>query len=196
MIKMIRVALKLLAVLVVPGCSASPLPENSGAPMKPSLYDYSATDVADQSVPLSQYRGKVALVVNTASKCGFTYQYKNLEEIYQRFKDQGLVVLAFPSNDFGEQEPGGNAEIKKFCELKYQTTFPVFSKAPVSGAEKQEVYRFLTQASPSEFQGDPGWNFVKFLVDKNGQVVGRYSSMTSPSSDEVVAAIERELSRS
>lgn len=163
--------------------------------MKASLYDYSVNDLGAQLVSLNQYRGKVVLVVNTASQCGFTHQYKDLEELYQRFKDRGFVVLGFPSNDFGGQEPGGDQEIRKFCELKYRTTFPIFSKAPVSGPEKQEVYRFLTEASPQEFNGDPGWNFVKFLVNKQGLVVNRYSSMTSPTNKGLIEALEEELRR-
>lgn len=159
----------------------------------PSLYELSATSISGESVPLSTYRGTVALVVNTASQCGFTSQYKGLEEIYQKYKDRGFVVLGFPSNDFGRQEPGSNAEIKQFCELKYRTTFPMFEKNPVSGGEKQPVYTFLTEKSAPEFQGDPGWNFVKFLVDKSGVVIGRFSSMTSPTSGKIEEAIEAAL---
>jgi len=158
-----------------------------------SLYDLTAVSVAGEPVSLSTYRGTVALVVNTASQCGFTSQYKGLEELYKKFKDRGFVVLGFPSNDFGRQEPGSNAEIKKFCELKYRTTFPVFEKNPVTGNEKQPVYKFLTEESAEEFQGDPGWNFVKFLVDKNGVVIGRFSSMTGPTSGKIERAIEEAL---
>jgi glutathione peroxidase len=161
--------------------------------MKKSLYDYTVKDLAGEDVPLEKYRGSVALVVNTASQCGFTYQYKDLEAVYQKYKEKGLVVLGFPSNDFGGQEPGSNQEIKKFCELKYKTTFPLYEKAPVSGAERQPVYQFLTEGSAEEFRGDPGWNFVKFLIDKNGNVVGRFSSMQSPTGSEIEDAIEKHL---
>lgn len=158
-----------------------------------SLYDLTVTAVNGEPANLGAYRGKVALVVNTASKCGFTSQYKGLEELYQKYKDRGFVVLGFPSNDFGRQEPGTNAEIKQFCELKYRTTFPIFEKNPVTGAEKQPAYKFLTEQSEAEFHGDPGWNFVKFLVNKNGVVIGRFSSMTSPSSGSIERAIEEAL---
>ncbi len=160
-----------------------------------SLYDYSVTDLQGETVELKEFKGKVSLVVNTASECGFTSQYKDLEEVYLALKDRGFVVLGFPSNDFGAQEPGSDQEIKKFCELKYKTTFPIFSKAPVSGERKQPVYQFLTEGSGEEYRGDPGWNFVKFLVDRNGQVVGRFSSMRSPTGKAVLRAIEEQLAK-
>ena len=158
-----------------------------------SLYDLSAGGLDGQKIELATFSGKVALVVNTASKCGFTSQYKDLESVYQEYKDQGFVVLGFPSNDFGGQEPGTNQEIKTFCELKYKTTFPVFAKGSVSGTEKQPVYKFLTEQSEKDYQGDPGWNFVKFLVDKQGKVVGRFSSITSPNGRKLRSAIEAML---
>ena len=134
-------------------------------------------------------------MVNTASQCGFTPQYEGLEQLYQKFKGRGFSVLAFPSNDFGAQEPGSNEAIKKFCELKYKTTFPVFAKGVVRGKEKQAVYQFLTEQSAEVFNGDPGWNFVKFLVDQDGRVIGRFSSMTTPMSERIVGAVEKALSR-
>lgn len=184
---------QLLALLCVPGFAQAQVPTKGGAPLKPSFYDYSVKDLGNQDVPLAQYRGSVALVVNTASQCGFTYQYKDLEAVYQKYKEKGFVVLGFPSNDFGGQEPGSNQDIKKFCELKYKTTFPMFAKGPVSGAERQPVYQFLTEGSPEDFRGDPGWNFVKFLINKEGKVVGRFTSMQSPMGSEIEAAIEKEL---
>jgi glutathione peroxidase len=185
---------RILFLVVFSFLSQSPRLANADGPEAKSLYHLSVTDVSGTQRALSEYRGKVALVVNTASGCGFTPQYKGLEELFQRYKDRGFVVLAFPSNDFGQQEPGSNAEIKKFCELKYKTTFPVFAKGPVSGEQKQPVYRFLTELSAKEFQGDPGWNFVKFLVDKEGIVVDRFSSMTTPMSSTVTQRIEDLLS--
>jgi len=161
-----------------------------------NFYQLSAQDIEGKQVSLAEYKGKVALVVNTASQCGFTSQYKGMESLYQEYKDRGLVVLAFPSNDFAGQEPGSNSDIKKFCELKYNTTFPIFSKAPVTGADKQPVFKFLTEKSAADYQGDPGWNFVKFLIDKNGQVVGRFSSMTSPDGGKIKRAIEEVLADS
>ncbi len=159
-------------------------------PVDKNFYEYTAKSITGEEVKLDVFRGKVALVVNTASNCGFTSQYQGLEELYQKYKDQGFVVLAFPSNDFGGQEPGKNEEIKHFCELKYKTTFPIFEKNPVKGSEKQPVYKFLTENSEKKFQGDPGWNFVKFLVDQQGQVVGRYASITTPTSKKIVKTIE------
>jgi glutathione peroxidase len=187
-----RVA-QILALLCIPGFSQAQVPSKGGEPMKSSFYDYSVNDLAGEKTALEKYRGSVALVVNTASQCGFTYQYKDLEAVYQKYKERGFIVLGFPSNDFGGQEPGSDQEIKKFCELKYKTTFPVFAKAPVSGAERQPVYRFLTEGSDEAFKGDPGWNFVKFLINKDGKVVGRFSSMQSPTGSEIEAAIEKEL---
>lgn len=165
-------------------------------PDTPSLYALTASSISGEQLALSQFRGKVALVVNTASECGFTSQYKGLEELYQEYKDRGFVVLGFPSNDFGGQEPGSNEEIKKFCELKFHTTFPMFAKGEVTGPAKQQVYRFLTEQSAEEFRGDPGWNFVKFLVDREGRVVGRFSSMTKLSSRSLRAALEKVLTGS
>ena len=163
--------------------------------LKESLYDYSVQNTKGETVSLEKYRGSVALVVNTASRCGFTGQYKDLEVVYSKFKDRGFVVLAFPSNDFGAQEPGTDREIEDFCELNFNTTFPLFTKAPVSGEAKQPVYRFLTEASAEEFRGDPGWNFVKFLVDRDGKVAGRFSSMRSPSGKAITRLIEELLTR-
>jgi glutathione peroxidase len=185
--------IRLLAALLFPSLPCAHIAAADSAPLLPTLYDYIVKDIDGKEVVLSAYRGKVALVVNTASNCGFTYQYKDLEALFQRFKEKGFVVLGFPSNDFGGQEPGKNEEIKAFCESTYKTTFPIFEKAPVSGSERQPVYRFLTEASAKEFQGDPGWNFVKFLVNKEGKVVGRFSSMDSPTGNSIVAAIESQL---
>ena len=181
------ISLSLLLNIPVMAQSTEPHSATSG------LYDLPVRTITGEESSLESYRGKVSLVVNTASNCGFTSQYKGLEELYQKFRDRGFVVLGFPSNDFGGQEPGSNAEIKKFCELKYRTTFPMFEKNPVSGEEKQAVYKYLTERSSTEFQGDPGWNFVKILVDKNGQVIGRFSSMTSPTSGKIEQAIEAAL---
>jgi len=157
--------------------------------MPSSLYDITAKDITGQETPLSKFKGKVALVVNTASKCGFTYQYKDLESLYEKYKDQGFVVLGFPSNDYMTQEPGSDQEIKKFCEFKYGVTFPLFTKDHVSGEAKQPVFKFLTESNQN-FTGDPGWNFVKFLVDREGKVIDRFSSLTSPNNNKITSKIE------
>jgi len=160
-----------------------------------SLYDLSGTLLNGDPIKLERFRGNVALVVNTASKCGFTSQYKGLQSLFERYLDRGFIVLGFPSNDFGAQEPGDATEIQHFCERNYGVTFPLFEKASVTGAEKQEIYKFLTERSPG-FEGDPGWNFVKFLVDRRGVVIGRFSSMTRPEGKKLVEAIETALASS
>ena len=158
-----------------------------------NFFDLSAQNMEGKKVSLGQYKGKVAVVVNTASQCGFTPQYKDLEALYNKYKSQGLVVLGFPSNDFGSQEPGTNAEIKKFCEAKFKVSFPMFSKDKVLGEGKQPVYDYLTKnANPT---GEVSWNFEKFLIDRNGNVVGRYLSKVTPLSRELTQAVEKELSK-
>ncbi len=143
-----------------------------------NLYEHKAELINGTEFDFSSLKGKVSLFVNTASKCGFTSQYKGLQKLFDTYKDEGFVVLGFPSNDFKSQEPGTNEEIVSFCETNYGVNFPLFKKAPVKGEEKQETYRLLTSAK--DFEGDPGWNFVKFLVDKNGKVVKRYAALIGP----------------
>ena len=177
----------------VPFCIVVPTLTLSETP--PSLYELSAVSLEGEPAPLSSFRGKVSLVVNTASKCGYTPQYKELEALYRKFGPERFVVLGFPSNDFLNQEPGTGAEIRAFCERNFGVTFPLFEKAKVTGTDKQPVYRFLTETAPVDFRGDPGWNFVKFLVGCDGAVVNRFSSMTKPLSDNLVDAIEAALDR-
>lgn len=165
-----------------------------GALSGESIYQRSATSLRGEEVQMSSFKGKVALIVNTASKCGFTGQFEGLEELYNEYNDQGFVVLGFPSNDFGSQEPGSNDDIAEFCKLNYGVTFPMFEKAPVKGDEKQEIYKILTEKSSKDFQGDPGWNFVKFVVDKNGYVRGRFSSMTKPNDKKIKQLIDSLIS--
>ena len=141
-----------------------------------TLYDFKITNIDGQSVDLAQYKGKVALVVNVASKCGYTKQYKGLESLYREYKDKGFEILGFPSNDFGAQEPGTEAEIKSFCSLTYDITFDMFSKVAVNGSSMSDVYKYLTQTTGNQVQ----WNFNKFLVDKEGKVVKYYASGVSP----------------
>ena len=155
-----------------------------------SLFDCQATSIDGVEVPLSEYKGLVVLVVNTASKCGFTKQYEELEKLYQKFKGRGFVILGFPSNDFMGQEPASNADIKSFCSLNYNVTFPLFSKAPVSGSAKQPVYRFLTEESG---YSEVRWTFEKFLVDSEGAVVGRWRSFISPLNKDIQSVIEKLL---
>jgi len=156
-----------------------------------NIYDLSVKTMDGQEKKLSDYKGKALLIVNVASECGYTSQYEGLENLYRKYKDRGFEVLAFPSNDFGEQEPGTNDEIKAFCELKYNVTFPLFDKIKVLGDAKNPLYERLT--NNFEPLGDIGWNFEKFLIDKNGNIAGRYKSKVKPESDEIVNAIESKL---
>jgi len=156
-----------------------------------NLYDFTMDDIDGKPVNLNQYRGKVLLVVNTASLCGNTPQYTDLESIYERYHDKGFEVLAFPANNFGQQEPGTNAEIKGFCLTKYSVSFPLFSKISVKGSDKHPLYQYLTEQSP--FPGEIEWNFQKYLVDRSGNVVGRFHHRTKPLSAEIVQEVERVL---
>lgn len=141
-----------------------------------TLYDFKVTNIDGQPIDLAQYKGKVALVVNVASKCGYTKQYKGLESLYRQYKEQGFEILGFPSNDFGAQEPASEAEIKSFCSLTYDVTFDMFSKVKVKGAGLVDVYKYLTETTGNEVQ----WNFNKFLVNKEGDVVKYYPSSVAP----------------
>jgi glutathione peroxidase len=158
-----------------------------------SLYDFTMDDIDGKPVNLGSYKGKVLLVVNTASLCGNTPQYSDLETIYEQYRDKGFEVLAFPANNFGQQEPGTNAEIKGFCLTKYSVSFPLFSKISVKGADKHPLYQYLTEQSP--FAGEVEWNFQKYLVDRSGNIVGRFHHRTKPLSPEVVKEIERVLDK-
>jgi len=146
-----------------------------------NVFDYRATDIAGEPVELSQYRGKVLLIVNTASACVFTAQYKGLEQVYQQFKDQGVVVLGFPCNQFRQQERGTEAEIGAFCERHFGVTFPMFAKIDVNGAGAHPLFKHLKKEKPGLLgTGLIKWNFTKFLVARDGRVVKRYSPTTSP----------------
>ncbi|MFY9555818.1 MAG: glutathione peroxidase [Blastocatellia bacterium] len=159
-----------------------------------SIYDFSLKDIDHKEVSLSQYRGKVVMIVNVASRCGFTPQYEGLQKVYLKYKDRGLVILGFPANNFGFQEPGSDEEIKTFCSSKYSVTFPIFSKISVKGDDIHPLYKLLTSKETNpEFGGDIRWNFSKFLVDKNGKVVARFDPAVKPESDQVAQAIEKAL---
>ncbi len=158
-----------------------------------TIYDFSMKTIEGREKSLSDFKGKVLLVVNTASKCGFTPQYKGLEELYQKYKTQGLEVLGFPANNFMGQEPGTDQEIKSFCELKYKVTFPMFSKISVKGKDIDPLYAWLISA-PGLEPGDIGWNFNKFLIDRSGVPVARFGSRSEPSSKEVISKLEELLS--
>src|SRR5450755_4458440 len=158
-----------------------------------SIYDYTLNSIDGGAAPLSAYKGKVLLLVNVASKCGFTPQYKELEAVYGKYKDQGLVVTGFPANNFGAQEPGTNEEIKTFCTRKYSVTFPMYSKISVKGSDQAPLYAYLTKDTGSGMAGEIKWNFTKFLVDRDGKVVQRFEPAVTPDSKEVTTAIEKQL---
>lgn len=148
--------------------------------MKKNVYEYSVKDMSGQEISLSQYKGKVLLIVNVASKCGFTPQYKGLEDLFEEYKGQ-VVVLGFPCNQFGQQEPGNAEELKNFCSLTYDVKFPLFDKIEVNGKNAHPLYEFLKESKPGLLGTEAiKWNFTKFLVDKNGEVVKRYAPNDTP----------------
>jgi glutathione peroxidase len=159
-----------------------------------NVMDFTLNSIDGQPSALSQYKGKVVMIVNVASYCGYTPQYAGLEALYEKYKDKGFVILGFPANNFGEQEPDSNAEIKTFCTRKYNVSFPMFAKISVKGEDKHPLYQFLTdkKANPAT-GGEVQWNFTKFLVGKDGKVVARFESAVTPESGEVVSAVEKAL---
>jgi glutathione peroxidase len=161
-----------------------------------NLYNIKAKDIEGTEKSLSEYQGKVLLIVNVASKCGFTPQYKGLESLYKRYQQRGFVVLGFPANDFGRQEPGTDEEIKSFCSLTYGVTFPMFSKVSVKGKSIHPLYAFLTEKETNpRFAGKITWNFNKFLLDRAGKIVNRFDSKVEPTGDRIPRAIEEVLGR-
>ena len=157
------------------------------------VYSFTLNSIDGKSAPLADYKGKVVLLVNVASQCGYTPQYSALEAIYAKYKDQGFVILGFPANNFGAQEPGTNEEIKTFCTRKYSVTFPMYAKISVKGADQAPLYAYLTKETGAGIAGDIQWNFTKFLVARDGKVVQRFEPAVTPDSKEMVAAIEKQL---
>ena len=157
------------------------------------LYSYTLNSIDGKPAPLAEYKGKVVMIVNVASQCGYTPQYSALEAIYEKYKDQGFVILGFPANNFGAQEPGTNEEIKTFCTRKYSVTFPMYSKISVKGADQAPLYAYLTKETGAGIAGDIKWNFTKFLVDRDGKVVQRFEPAVTPDSKDVTTAIEKQL---
>lgn len=159
-----------------------------------TLYDFKAKTIDGEDRSLREYAGKAVLVVNVASQCGLTPHYAGLQELYTTFRDRGLVVLGFPCNQFGSQEPGSEGEIKTFCETRYGVTFPMFAKIDVNGASRHPLYAFLTaQPTQPDGAGDIQWNFAKFLIDCSGNVAARFGPATAPVSEEIVSAVETAL---
>ena len=161
---------------------------------KGPMHDIELKDIDGNATKLGAFEGKTVLLVNVASKCGYTGQYKQLEEVYRKYKDKGLVVVGVPSNDFGGQEPGSAKEIKEFCSSKYDVTFPLMEKVKVTGAEKHPLYGYLT-SEKSGFPGEVKWNFGKFLIGPDGKVLARWDSKVKPDSEEVIGAIENSLAK-
>lgn len=162
--------------------------------MNTTLHEFSLKNINGTSTDFSDYKGKVVLIVNVASFCGYTKQYASLEKLYGTYKDKGLVVIGIPSNDFGEQEPGTDEEISQFCSTKYAVTFPMFSKMVLKGDEKSPLYAWLTSGDGDDSRaGEVGWNFEKFLVGKDGRLVKRFSTKMDPLAAEITTAIEAAL---
>ncbi len=159
---------------------------------QPALYSFTMKTIDEKEKKLSDYKGKVLMIVNVASKCGHTPQYKGLEAIYEKYKDRGFMILGFPANNFLWQEPGTDSEIKQFCSTKYGVTFDMFSKISVKGNDQHPLYRYLTEESP--VPGAVKWNFQKYLVDRKGNVVEKYAPGTEPTEKEVIAEIEKLIS--
>jgi glutathione peroxidase len=159
-----------------------------------TVYDYTLDSIEGQATPLASFKGKVVLLVNVASRCGFTPQYAGLEALYEKYKDRGFVIVGIPANNFGAQEPGTNQEIKTFCTSKYHVTFPMMAKVSVKGGDITPLYAFLTdKAANPKTGGEIGWNFTKFLIGPDGRVLARFDSEVEPDSKDLTSAIEKAL---
>jgi glutathione peroxidase len=166
----------------------------SGGAMAASVYDFTLNSIDGKPTPLSDFKGKVVLLVNVASRCGYTPQYTALESLYEKYKDRDFVIVGIPANNFGGQEPGTNEEIKTFCKSKYSVTFPMMGKVSVKGGDQTPLYQFLTASEAgSKFAGEIKWNFTKFLVGKDGKIVNRFESKVTPDDPRVIAAVEQAL---
>ena len=159
-----------------------------------SIYDIDVDNISGENLSLEKFKGNVVLIVNTASRCGFTSQYSELENLFNKYKDKGFTILAFPSNNFMNQEPGSNKEIEEFCKINYGISFPIFSKVEVKGSNKHPLFEFLTSKNTNpKFGGSISWNFNKFLIAPDGKIVNRFGSMTSPLNKKVILSIEKYL---
>lgn len=202
MMKIVKAMVVLAAVFAGISCkpkdtsTSTPKSSPSSPQAEPatSIYEFEMDDIDGNPVKLADYSGKVLLVINVASQCGYTPQYAGLEAIYEKYRDRGFAVLGFPANNFGNQEPGTNEEIKQFCTTNYNVTFPMFSKISVKGDDKHPLYLYLTGSEQGRrFGGEIKWNFNKFLIDRNGSIAGVYGSKTEPQSPELIARIESAL---
>lgn len=158
-----------------------------------TFHQFEVQTIEGEMITLNEYKGKVVLVVNVASKCGFTPQYEGLQKLYEEYKDEGFVILGFPANNFKNQEPGSDKEILEFCSLEYGVDFPMFSKVSVLGEDQHPLFSYLTSQPNPDFEGDIKWNFEKFLIDEEGVLKRRFRSKIEPLSDELVSAVEMEL---
>jgi glutathione peroxidase len=186
---MIKSTLALLVLTTVLGLTLS---AEAGDHSK-GIVDHTVTSLEGDTVNLADYRGKALLIVNTASKCGYTPQYAGLQELWETYRDRGLVVIAFPANDFGNQEPGSAKEIRNFCSTRFKVDFPMMAKVATKGDEQASIYATLTKETKPEIQGEIRWNFTKFLVDTDGRVVARFEPSVEPMSDELTTAVEQVL---
>lgn len=157
------------------------------------IYNIKEKSIKGEEFKMSDLKGKTVLIVNIASQCGYTGQLDDLEDLYKKYKDKNFVVLGVPTNDFGGQTPEDDKAMLEFCQRNYSVTFPILTKKTVQGKEKRELYKYLTEKTPKDFQGDIGWNFEKFLVNKDGVVVGRYKSSVKPDDKELTKKIEKSL---
>jgi glutathione peroxidase len=190
-----RLALPVFVGLLAVGAGAASADDKGDKKVPPAL-DFTLKGLDGKDVNLAKYQGKVVLIVNVASQCGYTPQYKGLQALYEKYADKGLVVLGVPSNDFGRQEPGSSGDIAEFCEKNYGVKFPMTEKVVVKGADQTPLYKFLTSAETNpKFAGPVKWNFNKFLIGRNGEVVGRFDSGVKPESEKLVQAVEGELAK-
>jgi glutathione peroxidase len=190
------ISIAVMGILLTAGCKDAETKAQQEELLKnvSSVYDFTVKDINGKEVKLKTYAGKVMLIVNVASKCGFTPQYEGLQSLYEKYQSEGFVVLGFPANNFLGQEPGSNEEIKQFCSLTYGVTFPMFSKISVKGDDMAPLYIYLTNESTNpKFAGDISWNFNKFLIGRDGTILDRFDSRDSPESEKVVKAIAAAL---
>ena len=179
-----------LLMLLISGAVGA---QTKGGGKVPDVLNFTMNSIKGTPVDLAKYQGRVVLIVNTASQCGFTYQYEGLEKLHKKYAARGLSLLGFPSNDFGQQEPGTNDEIQQFCKANYGVEFDMFSKVQVLGGQKVPLFRYLTSPQTSKFPGEIGWNFEKFLIGRDGRILARFKSEVEPESPELIRAIETAL---
>ena len=186
----------LVLAFLITSCEQQPSNKKSEANMQSKIYSFTMNDIDGKAVSLSQYQGKVLLIVNVASKCGYTKQYAGLQKLYGKYKDNGFVILAFPANNFLRQEPGTDSEIKAFCTTKFNVTFPIFSKISVKGKDIHPLYQYLTNPEENREFGKPiKWNFNKFLIGKDGETIARFPSKVAPMDASLLEALNEAVEK-